>query len=283
VTSGYTEERVAVRGTEVRILRAGAGPAVLYLHGSGDSGGWLPILDSLAQTHTVYRPDHPGFGHSDDDDRIDSIHDLAFFYLDLLSELGLEQVSIVGVSLGGWIAADLATIEPERVDRLVLVGAAGLRVEGVQQPDVFMLSAVQLVELTYHRPEAQERAVADAAGLEADPEALQLHLRNRVGTAHLAWNPYFHDPKLVERTHRVTAPTLVVWGAEDRVLPPAHGERWTELLPSARLELIADAGHLPHVEAPATVSGLIAAFLSAPRAEAVRAGAPVATPDRASR
>ena len=211
--SGYAEERVAVRGTDVRILRAGAGPPVLYLHGSADGGGWLPILDSLAQTCTVYRPDHPGFGYSDDDDRIDSIHDLAFFYLDLLAELGLESVSIVGISLGGWIAADLATIEPARVDKLVLVGAAGLRVDGVQQPDVFMLSAIQLAELTYHRPELRQRAAAEAAGLEASPEALQLYLRNRVGTAHLAWNPYFHDPKLIDRTHRITAPTLVVWGA----------------------------------------------------------------------
>ena len=267
MTSGYEEQRITVRGTEVRLLRAGAGPPLLFLHGPGDSGAWSPILDSLALTHTVYRPDHPGFGYSDDDDRVDSVHDLGFFYLDFLSELEVARVSIVGVSLGGWIGADLATIEPGRVERLVLVGSAGLRVEGVEQPDVFMLSALQLAELTYHRPEFRERAAVEAAGLEADGDELQRYLRNRVGTAHLAWNPYFHDPTLPNRTHRVTAPTLVVWGADDRVLPPAHGERWRELLPNARLQLIPDAGHLPHIEQVETVVELIAPFLSTPTAE----------------
>ncbi len=262
--SKHREEKVEVRGTQLRLLCAGTGPPLLYLHGSGDRGSWLPVFDRFAQTHTVYRPDHPGFGHSAEDGRIDCVHELAFFYLDLLDELELRRVSVVGASLGGWIAADLATIEPRRLERLVLVGASGLRVDGVGQPDVFTLSAVELAELTFHRPDLRERAVADAGALEQDPDALQIYLKNRVGTAHLAWNPYFHDPQLVHRLHRATAPTLVVWGNDDRLVPLEHAARWIDLLPNARLELIDDAGHLPHVEQPERFLELVSPFLVAP-------------------
>jgi len=256
-----TEAHLDVRGVRVRLLRSGDGPPLLSLHGSGDRGDWLPVLTELAASCDVVRPDLPGFGGSDEDERIDSVHDLAFFTLDLLDELGIERTTVVGFSLGGWLAVELATIEPRRVEKLVLVGAAGLRVEGCEQPDVFTLDPVRLVELAYHDPARRERAVAAARALDDDPEALQLYLRSRVATAHLAWNPYFHDPKLVHRLHRVTAPTLVVWGREDGLLPVAHGHRWQELLPHARLEVLDESGHLPHVERPAEFLEVVRPFL----------------------
>lgn len=258
-----SEQSVSVRGVQIHLLSAGQGPALLYLHGAGDRGDWMPIFDRLAATHTVYRPDHPGFGHSGDDERIDTVHDLAFFYLDLIAALGIrDTVTVFGSSLGGWIAADLATIEPARVEKLILVGSSGLRVEATPQPDVFMLSAAELADLTFHREDMRERALALAAELDLDDAALQLYLRNRVGTAHLAWNPYFHDPKLPDRIHRVSAPALVVWGADDRLVPRAHADRWVELLPDARLVVIPDAGHLPHLERPDAVLESVAPFLS---------------------
>ena len=257
----YNDDHVHVRGAKVRVLTGGTGPPLLVL-GDAEGASWNPLLERLSELHTVYHPEHPGFGQSDEGEGIDTVHDLAFFHLDLLSELGLESVSIVGFSLGGWIAADLAAIEPDRVERLVLVGPMGLRVDGVTQPDVFMLSAGQVAELTYLRRDLYERAAAEITTREADPEALSVYLRNRVAVAHLAWNPYFHDPKLPLRAHRARMPTLLIWGTEDRIVPPEHGRRWAELLPDARLELIADAGHLPHVEQPERFLSRLMPFLS---------------------
>jgi pimeloyl-ACP methyl ester carboxylesterase len=257
------ESHVEVRGTKTRILRGGEGTPVLVLHGSGDAGLWLPVYDELARSHDVIRPDHPGFGWSEESKRIDSVHDLAFFYLDLLDELGLDRVSVIGSSLGGWIGADLATIEPARVAHLVLIGAAGLRVEGSGQPDEFALEPAAAVELVYagadHRREAVERLTA----LDDDLPAMERYLRNRITTAHLAWNPYFHDPKLVDRLHRIAAPTLVVWGREDGLVPVAHGHRWTELVAGSRLEIVDDCGHLPQVEQADRFIDLVGPFLAA--------------------
>jgi pimeloyl-ACP methyl ester carboxylesterase len=256
-----TETFVEIRGTRVRVLRAGEGPPLLYLHGSGDPGRWLPALGELAASHSVVRPDHPGFGQSDDDPRIDTVHELAYFYLDFLDELGIGRISIVGSSLGAWIAADLSTIEPDRVEKLVLIGASGLRVDRCEQPDEFVLDPQQIAEHVFHGEELRTRAVEDARSLDENPEALQLYLRNRLTTAHLAWNPYFHDPKLVHRLHRAKAPTVVVWGREDRLVPLEHGRRWEELLPDARLEVVDEAGHLPHVEQPERFLAIVRPFL----------------------
>jgi pimeloyl-ACP methyl ester carboxylesterase len=243
-----TESDLDVRGTRVRILRGGEGPPLLYLHGSGDPGLWQPVLEKLARDHDVIRPDHPGYGFSDEDKRIDSVHDLAFFYLDLLDALELDRVAVIGSSLGGWIGADLATIEPGRITRLILIGAAGLRVEGSGQPDEFALDPVASIEAVYAGAEARRSATERFEALESDPLSMERYLRNRITTAHLAWNPYFHDPKLVHRLHRITAPTLVVWGSDDGLVPLAHGHRWAELIDGSRLEVIDGAGHLPHVE-----------------------------------
>jgi pimeloyl-ACP methyl ester carboxylesterase len=252
--SGAHEVRfVSVRGTRVRVLRQGSGEPLVFLHGAGVRGAWLPVLAGLATHWAVWRPDHPGFNESDDDDRIDSVHDLAFFYLDLLDALELPRVTLVGASLGGWLAAEIAVLAPDRVAALVLIDAAGLRVAGEPAPDVFTLNPIQLAELLYHNPALRSAAVEEAGVLDQSPEALRTYLRNRIATSHLAWNPYFHDPKLPDRLHRVTAPTVVIWGREDRIVPVAHARRWQELIADVRLELIDDAGHLPHVEQPERV------------------------------
>jgi pimeloyl-ACP methyl ester carboxylesterase len=258
-----TEDTVDVRGTRIRLLREGDGPPLLYLHGSGDSGVWQPVLDELARDFDVLRPDHPGYGFSDEAKGVDTIHELAFFTLDLLDALGLGRVAVIGSSLGGWLAADLATIEPGRLTRLVLVGAAGLRVEGSGQPDEFTLEPAAAIAATYAGAEGRRTAGERFAALETDAPAMERYLRNRITTAHLAWNPYFHDPKLVYRLHRITAPTLIVWGSEDGLVPVAHGRRWTDLIEGSRLEVIEGAGHLPHVEATEQFLSVVRTFLTA--------------------
>jgi pimeloyl-ACP methyl ester carboxylesterase len=257
---GHQESTVLVRGTRIHVLSAGSGPALLYLHGGGDLGTWMPVLSELAQRYTVYRPDHPGFNESDDRPDIESIHDLAFFYLDLLDALEVERVIVVGSSLGGWLAADLATIEPARLSGLILVNAAGVRAD-VPTPDMFTLSAVELADLVFHNPELRSAEVADAEAIEEDPPRLERYLRNRISTAHLGWNPYLHDHKLPGRLHRIDAPTLILWGGEDRLFPVGYARRWAELLPHAELSILANAGHLPLVEQPAAALDAIWTFL----------------------
>jgi pimeloyl-ACP methyl ester carboxylesterase len=254
-----TERELLVRGTRMRMLTAGSGDPLVYLHGAGDLGEWIPALSALAEHHTVFRPDHPGFSGSDDCPDIDSVHDLAFFYLDLLDELGLDRVTLLGNSLGGWLAADLATIEPSRVSKLILVSAAGIRA-AEPAPDMFLLSAAELAELTHHAPDARAAAVAQAQQRADDPAAFERYLRNRAATAHLGWNPYLHDPKLPRRLHRVTAPVLIMWGAHDRLLPASLARQWSELLPAARLEIIDEAGHLPLVERADAAVAAVRAF-----------------------
>jgi len=246
---GFAEADLTVHETRVRVLAAGTGEPLLYLHDSGDLGRWSPLLAGLAGQFAVQRPDHPGFNASADGDDIDSVHELAFFYLDLLDELGLDRVTVVGAGLGGWVAADLAAIEPQRTAKLILAAPRGIRTDA-RIPDIFLLSPAELAELTYYTDEARSAARRQAEQLADDPARFQRYLRNRSATAHLGWNPYLHDPKLPGRLHRAIAPTLILWGAQDRLLPVRHARRWAELLPRDEVTIIEEAGHLPLAEQP---------------------------------
>ncbi len=264
VESGIDERDVDVRGTRIHLMASGTGPPLLYLHGAGDLGAWPDGLTALARRFSVYRPDHPGFNASGDNSSIDSVHDLAFFYLDLLDVLGLDSVILIGASFGGWLAADIASLDPSRVDKLVLVDAAGVRAE-TPTPDVFALSPVEVAEHAYHTAAARTAAIGQAAQIEQDPSLFERYLRNRMSTANVGWNPYMHDPKLLDRLHRIIAPTLIVWGAEDRLLPVAYAWRWAGLLPTARVEILEATGHLPLVEQPAAFLDVVDDFLGSVR------------------
>lgn len=254
-----TERFADVSGRRVYLAQAGRGAPLVYLHGASDLGEWRPALTLLARDFTVYRPDHPGFSRSDDDPSVETILDMAFSYLDLFESLGLDRPVLVGASLGGWLAAQIALLAPERVAKLVLVDPAGLRAEA-PTPDIFTLDPVQQARLLYHREDLRAAAVTAAEIITSDPELFQRYLRNRMAMAHLAWNPYLHDPKLAGRLHRITAPVLVIWGAQDRLLPVEYARQWATALPAARLEIIDEAGHLPQVEQPETFATLIRTF-----------------------
>lgn len=256
------ESTVTVRGHRVRLLSAGSGDPVLYLHDAGDPGTWTPALSVLAGSYRVLRPDLPGFNHSERREDVRSVHDLAYRTWDLIDVLGLDLVRVVGHSLGGWLAADLATVEPARISHLVLVSAAGLRPPGGFGVDVFVLSPDELLAKAYHRPEARAQAMAGAVQHEADPQRQVLQLRNRAAAAGLAWNPYFHDPGLPHRLDRIRARTLVVWGEQDQLMPVECGRMYARMIPGARLEVIPECGHLPQAEATAQFCAVAAAFLA---------------------
>lgn len=260
--SEIAAEYVDVRNIRIWLARGGDGPPLLYLPGTDpDGGGEDPALSLLSQHFRVYRPDHPGFGRSDDDPAVDSVLDLAFRYLDLLDVLGLDRVHLVGLSLGGWIAAQIAVLAPERIAKLVLVCPAGLR-PPVPVPDLFTMDPMELAMLVHHQPEVRQAGVAAVSEMNGDSERFTRYLRNRAATAHLGWNPYLHDPKLAGRLHRVGCEVLLIWGARNQLLPPECALAWQQALVGSRLELVKDAGHRPQAEQPEAFTALVKKFLA---------------------
>jgi pimeloyl-ACP methyl ester carboxylesterase len=225
-------------------LRGGRGAPVLVLHPEFAANRWFPYHDALAERFLILAPDHPGFGQSARPEWLDSIDDLVFHYVDLLDTLELDRVSIVGTSLGGWIAAEIAVAHPERVERLILVGAAGIKVDGVERFDVFLHPIEEVLRHLFHDPTRAAQLLPSELG----PDVIVRAYAEAASLARLSWNPYLYNPKLERRLRRVTARTLVIWGADDRFLPPVHGEAYARLIPGATLRTIPQCGHLVPLE-----------------------------------
>jgi pimeloyl-ACP methyl ester carboxylesterase len=251
--------RLTIGDVGLEVVERGHGRPVLWLHGEEGLDSTAPVVESLANHARVVAPSHPGYGHSPEVDHIDTVDDLAYLYLDLLDQLDAGDAIVVGCSLGGWIAAAMAVKSTARVARLVLIAPLGIKVgdrETRDIPDIFALHPDEVLRLQYHDP---ARARVDHATLSDD--RLTVIARNREATALYAWEPYFHDPKLRGRLHRIGVPTLLLWGAEDRfVAADSYGASYRRAIPGARLETIAGAGHFPHLEQPAAVAERIRAF-----------------------
>ena len=250
---------IAIAGIELELFEQGEGAPVLFLHGAQ---GVLPaagFLGLLAKSRRVIAPSHPGFGKSALPDWLDNVEDISHVYLELMDRLGLDKVDVVGCSVGGWIAADMATKTPERVKRLVLVGPVGVKVgspDKLDVPDIFAMSQDKLNRLLYHdadksRPDLQSMS----------EEELTMLVRNRETLALITWEPYMHNPKLKHRLHRVRAPALFVRGASDGLVSAQYLEGYAALLPNARVVTIPEAGHAPQVEQPAALAKQVLDFL----------------------
>jgi pimeloyl-ACP methyl ester carboxylesterase len=239
----HSVERVTVDGTEIRILRGGSGPPLVFLHGAGGHTGWMGFLEELSQRFEVFAPEHPGFGQSDDPPWLDGVGDLAYFYLDLLAALGLERVHLVGTSLGGWIAAELAVRNTSRLASLTLVGAVGITAGGEPIPDIFRMPVEENLRRYYADQQRAARRLGDLG--KADMEVVA---KNRATVTRLAYRPRFHNPDLAKWLHRIDVPTLLLWGAEDGLVPPRFGEAYAALIPGSRLVVLPGAGHAPFDE-----------------------------------
>ena len=230
-----------------RMMRGGAGAPLLFLHGASGAGAWLPFMQRWRQQYDVIVPEHPGFGASDTPDWLDTIHDLAYFYLDVLEQLDLDHVHLVGVSLGGWIAAELAVRDTRRLASLTLVDAAGIHVPGVPQLDPFLRTDEQRIRDFFHDQTRADEMIARVL----KPELEDVAVKNRVATARLAWQPRNHDPHLHKWLHRIDVPTLLIWGANDRLFPKEYAYAWQQLIPGSTAVIIPECGHVPHIEKPA--------------------------------
>jgi pimeloyl-ACP methyl ester carboxylesterase len=250
---------IAIAGIELEILERGAGAPILYLHGGAGIAPDVTFIDLLARRRRVFAPSHPGFGKSSLPDWLDSVDDIAHVYLELLDRLALRRTDVVGLSLGGWIAAELATKVPERIDRLVLIAPVGVKTGRPDQldiPDIFAMSRDKLDRLRFHDP---ARHAFDLAAM--PEEELHIVARNRETLALLTWEPYMHNPKLKHRLHWVNVPTLFLRGASDGIVSAEYLERYAALIPKARSDTIDEAGHLPQVEQPDTTASKVLHFL----------------------
>jgi pimeloyl-ACP methyl ester carboxylesterase len=247
---------IAIRGCNIRVMRGGRGRPLVILHGAGGAM-WLPFMRTLAAKFEVIAPEHPGFGESDTPDWLDAVRDLASFDLDLLAALDLDRVHLVGISLGGWVAAELAVRDTSRLTSLTLVGAAGLHVDGVRQVDPFLRTDEECIRDLFHdQALASEMIKAWLA-----PERTDVVAKNRVTTAKLSGQPRSHDPHFQKGLQRIAVPTLLVWGAEDRLFPPEYAHAYQQLIPRSKVVIIPQCGHLPHVEKPAAFVSAIEDFI----------------------
>jgi pimeloyl-ACP methyl ester carboxylesterase len=243
----HSVEMVTVADATIRLFRGGprgegAAPLV-FLHGAGGHTGWMAFLEELSTRFAVFAPEHPGFGRSDDPPWLDEVADLAYFHLDLMAALGLERVHLMGTSLGGWIAAELAVRDTARLASLTLVGAVGLTAEGEPIPDIFRMPVEENLRRFYADQERAARRVGDMAKVDMEVVA-----KNRATVMRLAYRPRFHNPDLGKWLHRIDVPTLLLWGAEDGLVPPKFGEAYRALIPSSKLVVLPAAGHAPFDE-----------------------------------
>jgi pimeloyl-ACP methyl ester carboxylesterase len=246
---------------ELELHEAGDGPPLLFLH---SGGGFAPDEDYVAMLARRYRliaPSHPGFGHSSLPEWMDAIDDIAHVYLELMDRLELRRVKMIGCSIGGWIAAELAAKTPDRFEKLVLVGPEGVKTGRRDQldiPDIFALPQEEMARLRFHDP---AKAKINLAKL--SPEQLRIIARNNESLALLVWEPYMHNPKLAHRLHRLTMPVLMMRGASDGLVSAEYLARYAKLVPQARIETIEAAGHLPQIEQPEAFVQKIVAFFEA--------------------
>lgn len=254
-------ERIDIAGIAIETEIAGTGRPLLFLHGGDYVAQNRPFLDRLAQRFRVIAPRHPGFGHTPRPAWFRTVHDIAYLYLDLLDRLDLRDTILVGSSLGGWIALEMAVRSDPRIGRLVLIDTLGVKFGGREEreiADIYALPAEEVLRRTFVEP---ARVVPDYSKLD-DGEALAI-ARDREATSLYGWKPYMHDPVLMHWLHRVARPALVLWGDRDGIVAPAYGERIAAALPNARFERIAAAAHYPQIEQPNSVAAAIERFAAA--------------------
>ena len=256
-----TAVKVADVELEVFDSGSGTGAPILFLHGMLGFDRRQPFVSLLAENGRVVAPSHPGFGASSLPDWLDSMDDIAHLYLELMDRQKLDGADLVGCSIGGWIAAEMATKAPERFRRLVLAAPVGIKVgpaDKLDIPDIFAMPDADVQKLLYREPARMARDTSKMP--EAELAAL---FRARETLALLVWEPWMHNPKLKRRLHRIAAPTLFLRGVSDGLVSQAYLDAYARLLPDAHTLTIEGAGHMPELEQPGSFASAVNKFLGA--------------------
>ena len=249
---------LTIEDLRLETFHKGEGAPLLLLHGGGGLDHRAPFLAMLAERYELIAPSHPGFGRSPLPDRFDSVDDLAYLYLDLLDALDLRDIILMGFSLGGWIAAEIAVRCAHRLSKLILVGPVGIKVgdrEHRDIPDIFALSPEEVARLAFHDA---AKAVVDYGKL--TDEELRIVARNRESLALYTWEPYMHNPKLRHRLGRIRIPTMLIRGASDGLISRAYIDAYAAAIRNSRVAEIEAAGHSPEIERPREFVRMAAAF-----------------------
>jgi pimeloyl-ACP methyl ester carboxylesterase len=257
------ESLVSIRhgAFQTLVRSAGSGDALLFLHGAGGLHGWPPFLDRLARTFRVIAPDHPGFGRSEGLEHLDDVVDLALYYTEFIEAMSLDQPYVVGHSLGGMIGAEVAAIAQAYISKLVMVAPVGLWLDEHPVMDFFAATAEELAAAIFHDPGSP--IAREMTALPSDPdaqlEAVLARTKNLSAAGKFLWP--IPDKGLKKRIHRILAPTLLLWGASDGLVPPVYGEEFLKRIEGARLTLIKGASHMLPFEQPDEFVEVVTDFL----------------------
>jgi pimeloyl-ACP methyl ester carboxylesterase len=253
------------KGTSCRVLQGGPsdGDPVLFLHGAGGLVGHDEFLGRLASSYLVYAPELPGYGESNGEELLEDMLDFALHGWDVANALGLDRPHVVAHSMGGMIAAEMACISPERVRSLSLVAPAGMWIDEHPIADIFAVLPFDLPALLFHDPASGAAALTGGVDFSDMDALVAFFIENarRLGTAGKILFP-IPNRRLSKRIYRLTAPTLLVWGESDKLIPPVYAQRWQELVPQATLVTVGEAGHMAPVERPDDVATAIEKVLS---------------------
>lgn len=247
MATAFTEEMVDVGGAKIHVLKGGSGEPLVLLHGAEGSSGWLNYVQALSEKYTVYLPSHPGYGKSDRPEWLETMADLASFYTWFLEEQGLEGTRVIGFAMGGWLASEIAANCRHAFSKLMLVDAAGIQPKEGEIADIFIISPAQVTELLFHDPK-QAPEYESIFGGEPTPEQADIAERNREMSVRLCWKPYMYDLRLPSLLARVSIPTRIVWGGNDRLIPLECGRMFNKAIPGSDLVVIENCGHVPQVE-----------------------------------
>lgn len=258
----FTTISVAGEAFSARVLEIGSGSALLFLHDLDGHPGEGSYLARWAAGSRIIAPEHPGFGESTGMDQLDDILDVALYYRQFIEGVADGPIDIVGHGLGGMFAAEVAAICPQLVGRLVLVAPFGLWLDEAQIPDLFVMSPAQLQRSTWHEPESEvaQATLSRAGDGLSGPAAIVARAMSLSAAGKFLWP--IPDRGLRKRLPLIKAPTLILMGSSDKLVPPAYGPAFASVIPGAQLAVIDDAGHHPMLEQPETFDRALSDFLS---------------------
>jgi pimeloyl-ACP methyl ester carboxylesterase len=252
-----TQRQISIDNHAVTVIEEGEGPPQLVLHDELGDAQSRPWHTELARDRRIVMPQLPGFGSSPQVEWISSVRDLAGFTARMLRAIKLDRLDVIGISFGGWLAAEMAVNRPETFARLVLVASFGIKPRDGEIRDLFLMSTPEYLRASVRRAESADELARSRA-----PEAIE---EARAEVARIAWSPYMHNPSLSHLLRGVTSPTMVVWGENDAIIPSGTALQYREAMPDATVATIADCGHHPEVEATAQFVALARKFLSTDR------------------